>query len=201
MRGGLSARSRRIARRLLATGIGALLFGACDMGGGFKGMAIDPARDMPTFEFTQASGAPYRTVPEANRPMVLFFGYTHCPDVCPTTLADWKRVKAQLGAKADRVRFVFVSVDPDRDTPAVAERYAKQYDASFVGVSGDGPTTAGIMEAFGVASAREDAPTANGYMVSHSSQVFLVNDQGRLVALYPFGTSWEALAADLDRLL
>lgn len=198
MRGRLSAPARRLGRRLLC--IGALVLAACDSGG-FKGVSIDPPRDMPAFEFMQAAGSTYSTKPEAGRPMVLFFGYTHCPDVCPTTLADWKRVRAQLGAKADRVRYVFVSVDPDRDTPAVAERYARQYDASFVGVSGDGPTTAKIMEAFGVAAARDETPSANGYMVSHSSQVFLVNDQGRLVALYPFGTSWEALAADLDRIL
>lgn len=199
VRRGLRVAARAGGRRLLA--IAALLLAACDMGGGFQGMAIDPPRDMPTFEFTQADGTPYRTTPESRRPMVLFFGYTHCPDVCPTTLADWKRVKAKLGDDAGRVRFVFVTVDPERDTPAVAERYARQYDASFIGVSGDGPTTAGIMEAFGVAAAREDVPTANGYLVSHSAQVFLVNDQGRLVALYPFGTPWEALAADLDRLL
>jgi protein SCO1/2 len=172
---------------------------ACDTG--FKGVAVDPPRDMPTFEFAQASGAPFRTSPEPGRPMVLFFGYTHCPDVCPTTLADWKRVKSTLGRDAARVRFVFVSVDPDRDTPAVADRYAKQYDASFHGVSGDALTTSRIMDAFGVSAARERTPTANGYLVSHSSQQFLVDAHGRLVALYPFGTSWEALAADLARLL
>jgi len=198
MRRGMMRGVRQQGRRLVA--IAALMLAACDSGG-FQGMAIDPPREMPTFEFTQTTGSVYRTAPEAGRPMVLFFGYTNCPDVCPTTLADWKRVKATLGAKAAGVRFVFVTVDPDRDTPAAAERYAKQFDADFVGLSGDGPTTARIMEAFGVASAREESPTANGYSVSHSSQVFLVNDRGGLVALYPFGTSWEALAADLDRIL
>jgi protein SCO1/2 len=133
--------------------------------------------------------------------MVLFFGYTHCPDVCPTTLADWKRVRAKLGDDAKRVRFVFVTVDPDRDTPAVAERYARMYDAAFEGVSGDAITTSRIMEAFGVAAAREPGTNATGYLVSHSSQVFLVDSHGKLVALYPFGTGWDALAADLGRLL
>ena len=112
---------------------GAALLTACDLFGGFKGMAVDPPRDMPTFVFTKADGSRFTTAPEPGRPMVLFFGYTHCPDVCPTTLADWKRVRAKLGDEASAVRFVFVTVDPDRDTPAVAERYARMYDAAFEG--------------------------------------------------------------------
>jgi protein SCO1/2 len=101
---------------------GAVLLTACDLFGGFKGMAVDPPRDMPAFVFTRTDGSTFSTAPEPGRPTVLFFGYTHCPDVCPTTLADWKRVRATLGDDATRVRFVFVTVYPDRATPAVAER-------------------------------------------------------------------------------
>jgi protein SCO1/2 len=189
---------RRLTSLLLA---GTTLLLACDLGGGYQGMAIDPPRAMPTFTFQRANGSVFSTAPAPGRPLVLFFGYTHCPDVCPTTLADWKRVRATLGDDAKAVRFVFVTVDPDRDTPAVAERYAKLYDASFEGVSGDAATTSRIMEAFGVAAAPEPGTEATGYLVSHSSQVFLVDAMGRLVALYPFGTGWEALAADLRRLV
>ena len=156
---------------------------------------------MPNFEFVLPDSSVVALAPTAGRPLVLFFGYTHCPDVCPTTLADWKRVKAQLGSNASAVRFVFVSVDPERDTPVLAQRYARQYDDSFVGLSGDAPTTSRIMEAYGVAAAKEEGTMASGYLVSHSSQVFLVNDRGELVALYPFGMRWEALAADLQQLL
>ena len=181
--------------------VGALLLTACDLSGGFKGMAVDPPREMPVVAFTRSDGSRFMTAPEPGRPMVLFFGYTHCPDVCPTTLADWKRVRARLGGDAKAVRFVFVTVDPDRDTPAVAERYARMYDPSFEGVSGDALTTSRMMDAFGVAAAREPGTNATGYLVSHSSQVFLVDSHGKLVALYPFGTGWDALAADLGRLL
>ncbi len=164
-------------------------------------MAIDPPRDMPAFSFVDADSSPVVVGPERGRPLVLFFGYTNCPDVCPTTMAEWARVKSKLGADAARVRFVFVTVDPDRDTPAVARRYARQFDSTFVGVSGDPTTTAAIMQAYGVAAGREDVGSAAGYLVSHSSQVFLVNGAGQLVALYPFGTRWEALAADLALVL
>lgn len=188
-------------RGLIAAAIAAVLFAGCDARGTFEGVAVDPPREMPAVTFTLPDSSRYALGADPGRPLVVFFGYTHCPDVCPTTLADWKRVKAQLGAKADRVRFVFVTVDPERDTPAVALRYAKQYDSTFVGLSGDAPTTARVMEAFGIAAAREAGTAATDYLVSHSSQVFLLDGDGRLVALYPFGTRWEALAADLDRVL
>lgn len=192
---------KRVITRAASLLAGAWMLAACDPAGGFKGTAIDPPRDMPAYTFTRADGSSFSTAPVAGRPTVLFFGYTHCPDVCPTTLADWKRVHTQLGDDARNVRFVFVSVDPDRDTPAIAERYARQYVHTFEGVSGDPITTSKMTEAFGVASAREAGTEASGYLVSHSSQVFLLDDRGRLVALYPFGSGWQALAADLERLL
>ena len=76
-----------------------------------------------------------------SRAVLLYFGYTHCPDVCPATLADWARAKKALGSGAERVRFVFVSVDPDRDTPQLTRAYARQFDAAFVGLS---PTAAQV---------------------------------------------------------
>lgn len=198
---GVGPASRNLTRRAGFVLASLLLVAACSKAPSFEGMAIDPPRDMPAFTFVDADSSRVVLGPERGRPMVLFFGYTNCPDVCPTTLAEWARVKAQLGADAARVRFVFVTVDPDRDTPAVARRYARQFDSTFVGVSGDPTTTAAIMQAYGVAAGREEVGSAAGYLVSHSSQVFLVNGVGQLVALYPFGTRWEALAADLAQVL
>ena len=133
--------------------------------------------------------------------MLVFFGYTHCPDICPTTLADWKRAKAKLGSDGNRVRFLFVTVDPERDTPEVADRYAKQFDPSFIGVSGDSATTAGIMSAYGVRAVREPAPDSSTYTMGHSAYTFLVDSRGRIIAMYSMGMGWEILAADLKTLL
>lgn len=188
-------------RRLITGAIAGLLLAGCDRRPHFEGVAIDPPRAMPAATFTRHDGRAYTLGPAEGRPLVLFFGYTHCPDVCPTTLADWKRAKAKLGRDGDRVRWVFVTVDPERDSAAVVDRYTRQYDGSFVGLSGDAPLTAKVMEAYGIAAAREAGTPATGYLVSHSSQVFLLDGSGRLVALYPFGTRWEALAADLAQLL
>jgi protein SCO1/2 len=131
----------------------------------------------------------------------VFFGYTHCPDVCPVTLADWTRAKAALGDQADRVRWLFVSVDPARDTPAVAEAYARQFDSSFVGLSGDSATTAGIQAAFTVASYETPGATDADYLVTHASQCFLVDDTGTLRAMYSFNSGVDAIVADLQRVL
>lgn len=180
--------------------LGALLVAACDRGP-LRGVALDPPKALPVFEFTRADGAALTTKPADGGLMVFFFGYTHCPDVCPTTLADWKRVKARLGPDTSRVQFVFVTVDPERDTPDVAQQYAAGFDPSFIGVSGDSATTARIQQAFGVASIRDAAAADAEYLVSHSSQSFLVNGEGRLVSMYSFGSGWDALLDDIKRLL
>lgn len=205
--GGVTPSIRRsLARRSSSLLFGALLviIGACKGESQLHGVMVDPPRAVSAHEFTLPDGARFSTAAESGRPLLVFFGYTHCPDVCPTTLADWKRAKQQLGRDADRVRFVFVTVDPDRDTPALAERYAKQFDAAFVGVSGDSATTRRMLADYGVSAAREASPAGasdSNYFVSHSSQVFLVDGRGRILAIYPFGIGWKALADDLETVL
>ena len=188
-------------RRLV--GLLGVLVGMTACGGErqLHGVMVEPPRDVASFAFAQPTGDSLRTAPIAGRPMLVFFGYTHCPDVCPTTLADWKRAKQKVGADAAKVRFVFVTVDPERDTPQIADAYAKQFDPSFVGVSGDAATTAAIMASFGVTAAKETGTAASNYLVSHSAQAFLVDDRGRVIAMYPFGIGWDALAADLESIL
>lgn len=198
-----STAGRRATRGTWAAAVRAAVVAAliaCSGQPKLGGVAIDPPRDIPAFTFTLPSGERYETAADGVRPTVLFFGYTNCPDVCPTTLVDWKRAKQQLGARGDAVRYLFVTVDPERDTPAVAERYAKQFDSTFVGLSGDANTTAGIMQAFGVSAAREASTDSSRYLVSHSAQTFLLDANGRLIAMYTFGMGWDVLAADLKAL-
>jgi protein SCO1/2 len=167
----------------------------------WRGVAIDPPPEIPGFTFVTATGDTVRTDAETGRPTLVFFGYTHCPDVCPLTLADWTSIKRALGPDAARVRWHFVTVDPTRDTPAVAEAYARQFDPDFRGLSGDSATLAAIQRAFAVASYETPGATPDDYLVTHSAQVFLVDDRGRLRAMYPFDSGPEAMLADLRRLL
>ncbi len=167
----------------------------------WRGIVIEPARDIPAFRFVRSNGDTFSTAPQDGRVTLVFFGYTHCPDVCPVTLADWTRAKAALGDKGNRVRWLFVSVDPARDTPTVAEAYAKQFDPAFLGLSGDSATTAGIQQAFTVASYETPGATAADYLVTHASQSFLVDDTGQLRAMYSFNSGVDAMVSDLQRLL
>ena len=170
----------------------------------WAGIGVDPPREIAPVAFVRGADTVYSTAPERGRPMALFFGYTHCPDVCPATLADWARAHRALGADGDRVRWIFVSVDPARDS-AAAQRYAAQFDDAFVGLAGDSATTATIQAAFGVTSwedhVSEGAQAAGGYLVTHASQTFLVDDRGRLRAMHPVTGTVDALVADLRRLL
>lgn len=167
----------------------------------FDGIAFEPPREIPTFRFVASTGDTVQLAPEPGRPTMVFFGYTHCPDICPMTLSEWTQAKAALGPDGDRVRWVFVSVDPERDTPAVAEAYAKQFDDTFVGVSGDAATTAAIQAAFGVASYEEPGSSEADYLVAHASQCFLVDDTGQLRVMFSFNSGVDAMVADLRRLL
>ena len=178
-----------------------VLVAACQKPAQMHGVMVEPPKSVASFDFTLPSGAAVHTAPEKGRPMVVFFGYTHCPDVCPTTLSDWKRAKQKLGADGARVRWLFVTVDPDRDTPAIAEQYARQFDAAFLGVSANATQMAKVMAEFGVTAAKEDVTDSTHYNVGHSAQAFLVDDKGRIVSMYPPGIGWDALAADLASLL
>ena len=193
---------RRIPTRLVLAGILLVCMGtACNREPGWRGTPVAPALVIPALTFADSAGAPTTLLPATGEASMVFFGYTNCPDVCPTILSDWTRVRAALGDDAKRVHFVFISVDPERDTPAVAQRYAAQFDPSFRGVSGDAQTTAAVQKAFGVASAKQLSASAAGYLVGHPAQTFLIDDQGHVRVSYAFGAGWDAMAADLKQLL
>ncbi len=192
------------ARRLRATLVAAAIvtaLGACSQAGSFNGVEVLPPSGAPALQLADASGGTFDLAAEKGNVVLLFFGYTHCPDICPTTLADWARVRQALGERADGVRFVFVSVDHDRDTPATADAYAKRFDPAFVGLAADSATLASLQTGFGVTSYREAPLASGGYTVAHSSQSFLVDRQGRLRLLYPFGATSTELVQDLERLV
>lgn len=193
---------RRLTRRFRTVPVWLLLLPLVACGAPtWEGIAIDPPREVPSFTFALPSGDTVRTAPEADRPTMVFFGYTHCPDVCPLTLADWAKIKRELGADGARVRWYFVTVDPTRDTPTVAQAYAQQFDSAFVGLSGDSATVTNMQRAFGVTSYQTPGASDADYLVSHSSQVFALDERGRLVTMYPFNGASSAMLADLRQLL
>jgi len=149
---------------------------------------------------TGADGRLYELAAERGHLVLLYFGYTHCPDICPATLADWARARRALGKKADAVRFVFVSVDPERDTPAVALAYARQFDSTFVGIAPTAAELEVIKKAWGIAAFKEPTGTEGAYGVVHPAQAFLLDREGRVTLVYPPGTKVDDLTSDLGQL-
>ncbi|MBK9161802.1 MAG: SCO family protein [Nitrosomonadales bacterium] len=131
--------------------------------------------------------------------VVMFFGYIHCPDVCPTTMADLAQVMDTLGKDADRVQVLFVTVDPERDTPELMTQYAPAFHPSFLGLYGDVQATVKVAEAFGVVYQKQ--PTTSGYNVDHSAGTYLIDANGKVRLLAPYGQRADWLAQDIRLLL
>jgi protein SCO1/2 len=125
---------------------------------------------------------------------LMFFGYTHCPDFCPLTLAEFKRVKGLLGDDAERVNFLYISVDPARDTPQVVGEYVRRFDAEFLGMSGDEAVLTQITPDYGLYyELRTDEGRGDNYLVDHSTASYLIDPQRRLRAVFSYDASPEAI--------
>ncbi|MFM8302652.1 MAG: SCO family protein, partial [Gemmatimonadota bacterium] len=132
--------------------------------------------------------------------VVLYFGYTHCPDVCPTTLADWARAKRALGADTTGIRWIFVSVDPTRDSPAEAHGYARQFDPAFMGTAPTDAELALLLKDWAIAAYPEGDPRTLDYTVAHPAHTFVVDADGRFRLMIPPGVRADDIADDLRRL-
>jgi protein SCO1/2 len=153
---------------------------------------IDPPLETHDFTLPGGSGQPVRLSDLRGKWTLVFFGYTHCPDFCPTTLADWKLIRQALGSDAERVNFLFISVDGERDTPEVLSRYLSRFDPAFVGMSGDAATLAQIAPDYGLDYTLHIEQGEN-YAVDHSTAVYLLDPQSRIVYLFSYGTDRDAI--------
>ena len=193
-------------KRLLAIGllcVAASLLGGC----GRPGSA-------PTFRLTDISGADFgtalnltdhngkpRTLAEfRGKVVVIFFGFTHCPDVCPTTLAELAQVAKELGNDAEKIQVLFVTVDPERDTPEVLRHYVPSFDPNFLGLYGDAAATARAAQEFKIFFQKQPLSGGN-YSVDHSAGTYVLDQQGRLRLFAPYGAGAPALLHDIRILL
>jgi protein SCO1 len=134
--------------------------------------------------------------------VLLAFGYTHCPDICPITLATFRRIKEQLGDQAAQVTFVWVSVDGTRDTPERLREYISMFDPAFVGMTGDEAASRAAISAFnGDFTLNTYGGLRENYTVDHTASTFLVDPQGRWVRTYSYGTNASVIAQDVIGLL
>ncbi len=166
------------------------------------GTAIDPPRTLSDFTLPSTVSPTLSLSDLRGKVVLLYFGYTFCPDICPTTLAELVHVKRMLDADADNAAFVLISVDPDRDTPGVLTRYLAAFDPDFIGMSGDDQTLRAIGSDYGLYyERRADLATSADYLVDHSSATYLIDQEGQLRMVYSYGTPPEVIGADVQDLL
>lgn len=168
----------------------------------FKGQEYSPARPAADFTLTDQHGQPFQLSRRDADVTVMFFGYTFCPDVCPGTLAEMRQVKQLLKRKARRVQFVFVSVDPERDTPERLRDYIARFDTDFIGLTGTEAEVADVLDAYRIVAYKEPMPDSRpGYTVAHTAATFVIDQQQQIRLKMPYGIGPEAIAHDVAGLL
>ena len=168
------------------------------------GTLIDSPQAAPLLHLTDAAGRPFDLAAQQGKRTFLYFGYTHCPDACPTTLTDWARAKALLGAQGSAIQFVFVSVDPERDTPQISAAYARQFDSGFIGLTAAaGAQLDSVKTSWSFAVERDEMPgmKMGEYGVSHPAGVYFIDRDGKFKFVFAPGSKPEELASDLKRLM
>jgi protein SCO1/2 len=168
----------------------------------FRGGAFEPPQPAPDFALASTNGREFRLGEHRGKVVAIGFGYTFCPDVCPTTLADLAQVRARLGGAAARFQVAYVTVDPERDTLDRLRAYMKAFDSTFVGLTGPAERLADVRKAYGVSIERALVKgSATAYLVHHTAAIYLVDPAGRLRVMLPFGTAIPDIVHDVKLLL
>lgn len=162
----------------------------------------EPYPQAPEIELTRANGNNFRLSEMRGNIVLLFFGYTSCPDVCPTTMAELKTALDKIGEEdAKNVKVIFVTVDPERDTPERVQEYVNRFNRDFIGLSGTEAELAKVWSDYGVFREIADGTSAAGYLVNHTARVTLIDQDGNLRVSYGFDTPVENIVHDLKLLL
>ena len=165
----------------------------------FKAGVFDPAHAAPAFELLGSDGRELSLARYRGKVVLMSFGFTNCAAVCPTTLATLAQARQALGPAADAVQVVFITVDPERDDAARLKAYLTALDASFIGGAGKPEVLAAMRKNYGVVDNK--VPMSQGYAVDHSSSTFLIDREGKLRALMPYGREAKDYVHDLKLLL
>jgi protein SCO1 len=195
--------ARRRALQLLGVTLAAAALGGCGRSGGlsFKSTDITGADYGKQFALTDHTGRPRTLEDFRGKVVVIFFGFTQCPDVCPTTMLTIANAVKQLGPQADDVQVLFVTLDPERDTPEVLAQYVPAFHPRFLGLYGDAAATAKAAREFKVFFQRVDGRSGGSYSIDHTAASYVIDRQGRL-RLYVRHSQTEAdIASDLRQLL
>ena len=188
-----------LRRFLLLCGV--LLLMACSPPARFNAndlAGVDWGKD---FSLTDHHGKPRRLADFKGRAVVLFFGYTQCPDVCPITMNAMRELMSTLGPDAERVQVVFVTVDPERDTPQLLAHYVPAFHPSFIGLYGDAVATEATAREFKIFYRKQPGQSSSTYSMDHTAGSYVFDPRGRLRLYVRHGEAPERIAQDLKRLL
>jgi len=168
----------------------------------FRGTSYaEPFPPAADFTLTKANGDEFRLSDQHGKVVLLFFGYTSCPDVCPTTLAELKKAMEQLGGNAEQVQVLFISVDPKRDTPEKIQSYTGYFNPAFVGLSGDQTELEPIWKDYSIFREEVQSDSSMGVIVNHTARLYLIDPQGNLRLSYAYGTLVEDIVHDVELIL
>lgn len=179
------------------------LFSACgepDLPSPYHAIDISWQHAHADFQLTDFNGKPRSLISFRGKVVVLFFGYTHCPEVCPTTLADLAQVVRLLGKDAGHVQVLFVTLDPERDSPELLAKFVPSFDPSFLGLYGDERSTALAAKSFGVNFVKR-IDEHGSYTLDHSDGIYLIGTRGKPLLLSPYTQPVELLTQDIRLLL
>jgi protein SCO1/2 len=193
---------RSSAARYLAGFAAAAVLGGCGPPQpSFKSVDVTGADFGRELRLTDHTGRTRTLADFKGKVAVVFFGFTRCPDACPTTLAELKLVKEKLGKDGDRLQVLFVSVDPERDTPELLAKYVPAFDPSFLGLYGDAEATARTAKEFKVFYQKVPGSSPENYSIDHTSASYVYDPEGRLRLFVKHGQGADALVHDIKLLL
>lgn len=152
------------------------------------------------FELQTTAGEDFSEADLQETPSLVFFGYTFCPDVCPTTLAETTAWRQALNLSEDDLRIIFVSVDPQRDTPEVLEQYLSAFGAPIIGLTGSEDAVEQAKSAFGAFSEKTDVQSDTDYLVNHTATVFMIDEDGDLFGTIAYGESPDTARSKIERM-
>ena len=177
------------------------LFAGCQSDS-FRGTEMPAGLEVVDFQLVDQYQRPFHLSGQKGSVVLLFFGYTFCPDVCPLTLSHWKKIADLLGPAAGDVRFVYITVDPDRDTPEQLAAHLSVFHDDFIGLTGKQEELDKVYKAFGVIYEKvQIAESSTGYLVNHTARTNLVDQKGNWRLTFAYNTAPEIIAHDIKLLL
>lgn len=187
----------------IGIGLGALFLAIRPLFGpkAWHGMEIQSTQPVTNFTLTGPGEQPVSLIDFRGKVVMLYFGYTFCPDVCPATMVEMGDAMEILGSKGENVQVVMITLDPERDTADVLEQYVSHFDDSFIGLTGTPDELIAVTAPLGIFYERHEGSAASGYLIDHTATVAVLDKRGRLRLIYPFGITGEEMAADLAYLV